>query len=62
MGRKSDESQRGIELATVMRAEHIFAQTKEKVAKEVRELKEIGITPGLAAILPTDEATARMYV
>jgi len=49
-------------LTVVMRAEQIFAHTKEKVAKEVQELRKIGITPGLAAILPTDEATAKMYV
>ena len=62
MGRKSSGSGRGIDLTVVMRAEDIFAQTKEKVAKEVRELREMGITPGLAAILPADEATAKMYV
>lgn len=49
-------------MTVVMRAEQIFAHTKEKVAKEVQELRKIGITPGLAAILPTDEATAKMYV
>jgi len=45
-----------------MRADHIFAQIKEKVAKEVRELKKIGITPGLAAVLTMDDPTAKMYV
>jgi len=49
-------------LTVVMRADHIFAQIKEKVAKEVGELKKIGITPGLAAILTSDDATAKMYV
>lgn len=62
MGDKRRAYRRGIKLTVVMRAQRIFAETKEKVAKEVQELKKIGITPGLAAILPTDEATAQMYV
>jgi methylenetetrahydrofolate dehydrogenase (NADP+)/methenyltetrahydrofolate cyclohydrolase len=62
MGLKGDRNLRGIELTVVMRAEQIFAKTKAKVAEEVQALREIGITPGLAAILPTDEATAKMYV
>ena len=45
-----------------MTAELIFQQTKEKVANEVREFKKKGITPGLAAILPKDDSTAKMYV
>jgi methylenetetrahydrofolate dehydrogenase (NADP+)/methenyltetrahydrofolate cyclohydrolase len=62
MGSESSGNRRGINLTVVMRAQSIFAQAKEKIAKEVRELREIGITPGLAAILPADEATAKMYV
>jgi methylenetetrahydrofolate dehydrogenase (NADP+)/methenyltetrahydrofolate cyclohydrolase len=49
-------------LPVIMQAESIFQQTKEKVANEVRELRKMGITPGLAAILPKDDATAKMYV
>jgi len=49
-------------LPVIMRAEAIFQQTKERVANEVREFKKMGITPGLAAILPKDDATAKMYV
>ena len=49
-------------MPVIMQAESIFKQTKEKVANEVREFKKIGITPGLAAILPKDDATAKMYV
>ena len=45
-----------------MRAEHIFQEIKDRVAEEVRELREMGITPGLAAVLPKDDATAKMYV
>lgn len=45
-----------------MRADHLFAKTKERVAEEVRELRKMGITPGLAAILASDDATAKMYV
>jgi len=49
-------------LPVIMRAEHIFQQTKERVAHEVREFRKVGITPGLAAILSMDDATAKMYV
>jgi len=62
VGGKGKAHRGGIVLTVVMRAEHIFDQTKEKVAKEVRELRKIGITPGLAAILTMDDATAKMYV
>jgi methylenetetrahydrofolate dehydrogenase (NADP+)/methenyltetrahydrofolate cyclohydrolase len=49
-------------LTVIMRADHLFAKTKERVAEEVRELRKMGITPGLAAILASDDATAKMYV
>jgi len=49
-------------LTVVMRAEHIFDERKQKVAEEVRELRKMGITPGLAAILASEDATAKMYV
>ena len=49
-------------MSVIMRAESIFQQTKERVADEVRKFKKMGITPGLAAILPEDDATAKMYV
>jgi methylenetetrahydrofolate dehydrogenase (NADP+)/methenyltetrahydrofolate cyclohydrolase len=49
-------------MPVIMRAEDIFKQTKQKVAAEVQRYREMGITPGLAAILPEDDATAKMYV
>lgn len=49
-------------MSVIMRADSIFQQTKERVANEVRKFNKMGITPGLAAILPKDDATAKMYV
>lgn len=62
MGHKRKTGRGVVTLAVIMRAEQIFTETKERVAKEVRELKRMGITPGLAAILTMDDATAKMYV
>lgn len=49
-------------MPVIMWAEHIFEQTKERVAQEVRQFRKVGITPGLAAILSMDDATAKLYV
>lgn len=49
-------------MPVIMQAESMFQRTKEKIANEVRGFKKMGITPGLAAILPKDDATAKMYV
>ncbi|MBQ5398932.1 MAG: bifunctional methylenetetrahydrofolate dehydrogenase/methenyltetrahydrofolate cyclohydrolase FolD [Ruminococcus sp.] len=47
---------------TIIDGKKVSAAVKEQVAEETRELKKMGITPGLAVILVGDDPASRVYV
>ena len=49
-------------MAKIIDGKVISAAVKEEVAREVAELKEQGITPGLAVIIVGDDPASRVYV
>ncbi|MEM2043140.1 MAG: bifunctional 5,10-methylenetetrahydrofolate dehydrogenase/5,10-methenyltetrahydrofolate cyclohydrolase [Nitrososphaerota archaeon] len=49
-------------MAVIMRGKPLLLKTREEVRRRVERLKEMGITPGLAAILTEDDPTSKLYV
>jgi methylenetetrahydrofolate dehydrogenase (NADP+)/methenyltetrahydrofolate cyclohydrolase len=48
--------------ATIINGKNIAQQIREKIAKEIEELKTKGIQPGLATILVGDDPASQVYV
>jgi len=49
-------------MAVIMEGKPLLLKTREEVRKRVERLKEMGVTPGLAAILTEDDPTSKLYV
>lgn len=49
-------------MATIIDGKAVSAAVKEEIKKEVEQLKEKGVTPGLAVIIVGDNAASRVYV
>ncbi|MDA7888822.1 bifunctional 5,10-methylene-tetrahydrofolate dehydrogenase/5,10-methylene-tetrahydrofolate cyclohydrolase, partial [Akkermansiaceae bacterium] len=49
-------------MATIIDGKKVAAEVLEKCAAEISELKEQGITPGLAVVLVGEDPASRVYV